>query len=96
LTYIQNSDRFTAFKKGLKMSEFDAAFVIKFISAGIKVLSARLLLIGTLLLTFSLFAYAMYMADYIHLAIAASFSVFVFLPVRALDATKVKEEKNEG
>jgi len=76
------------------MTDFDAAFVIKFINAGIKLLSARLLLIMTLLLTFSLFAWTMYQPDYWRLACATIFGLIVFLPIRALDA-KEKEKNNE-
>ena len=74
------------------MSEFDAKFIINFIGAGFKILNVRLLLIITLLLTFSLFAWAMWKGDYMSLAIAATFGVIVFLPIKALET---KEKQNE-
>lgn len=80
------------------MNEKDIEFLLKTIASGMRVLSTRLMLIGTLLLTFSLFAYAMWVGDPMHLAIASAFAVFVFLPVRALDSKGVgnASEDNKG
>ena len=72
----------------------DVEFLLKSVNMWVKILSTRMMLIMTMLLTFGLFAWAMYAADYTHLAIASAFAVFVFLPVRALDAPK-KEKEND-
>ena len=66
-------------------------FLLKSVELWMRILSTRVMLILTLLLTFSLFAWAMWVGDLIHLGIASAFAVFVFLPVRALDATKEKQ-----
>ena len=75
------------------MNEKDIEFLLKTVQMWMRVMSTRAMLILTLLLTFALFAWAMYKADYMSLAIAAAFGVIVFLPVRALDATKEKQHE---
>lgn len=72
----------------------DVEFLLKSVSMWMTILSTRMMLILTLLLTFGLFAWAMYLADYMHLATAAAFGLLVFLPIRALDAPK-KEKEND-
>ena len=63
----------------------DVAFLLKFLESGMKVLAVRMILIVTLLLTFSLFAWAMYLPDYWRVGCAAIFAVVVFLPILGLD-----------
>lgn len=69
----------------------DIEMLLKVITSGTRVLSSRLLLILTLLLTFVLFVWVLYQPDYFRLAAATIFALAVFLPVRALDAKGVKE-----
>jgi hypothetical protein len=72
----------------------DVAFLLKFLNAGIRVLSSRLLLIVTLLLTFSLFAWTMIQPDYWRLATASIFAIAVFLPIRATDSKGASNAEN--
>ncbi len=73
----------------------DAEVLLKFLAAGIRVLSARALLVLTLILTFILFCWAMYWPEYTRIAIATIFAIFVFIPVRQLDAKKDERKKED-
>lgn len=68
------------------MNDHDVAFLLKSISVLMKVLSTRLLLIVTLMLTFALFAWAAYIPDYWRLSVATIFALLVFLPVQRADS----------
>lgn len=68
-------------------------FLLNNVKMWMQILSTRMILILTMLLTFTLFAWAMLVSDYLHLAIAAVFGLMVFLPVRQLDAER-KEKSN--
>lgn len=72
----------------------DAAFILKFIATAYQVLAVRVLLIITLFLSFSLFAWVMYEPDYPRILTATIFAVVVFLPVRQLDAKTVNKDAN--
>lgn len=63
----------------------DVEILLKIITTGMRVLSTRLILILTLLLTFVLFVWVLYQPDYFRLAAATIFALLVFIPVRALD-----------
>lgn len=78
------------------MNEKDIEFLLKTIASGMRILSTRLLLILTLLLTFSLFVWAAYQPDYWRLGTATIFALAVFLPVRSLDAKGVTEERKSN
>jgi len=74
------------------MNEKDIEFLLKTIASGMRILSTRLMLILTLLLTFGLFVWAMYQPDYWRIATATIFALAVFLPIRALDSVKEKRD----
>lgn len=79
------------------MDSKDIEFLLKTIASGMRILSTRMMLILTLLLTFSLFVWAMYQPDYWRISTAAIFALAVFLPVRALDAKESKDANgNQG
>jgi hypothetical protein len=63
------------------MNEEQVRALMLFLNVGMKVLSARVVLILTLLLCFSLFCWAMYLPDQNRIAAATIFAVLVFLPV---------------
>ena len=65
--------------------------LLLYISTGLRVLSARLVLLITLLLTFGLFAWAMALPNYERIGIASVFALLVFLPVIRLDSGHKKE-----
>jgi hypothetical protein len=67
--------------------------VTLYVSLGLKVLSARLALLLTLLLTFALFAYSMYAPDLLRLATASAFALLVWLPVTRIDVALKKERE---
>lgn len=68
-----------------------AKFVLLYISAGIKVLSARIMLLLAMLLTFALFAWAMAMPGYERIACATIFALLIFLPACRIDAGMQKD-----
>lgn len=59
--------------------------VLLYLSLALKILSARVVLILTLLLTFSLFAWAMALPSWERTAVATIFAVLVFLPAVRVD-----------
>ena len=59
--------------------------VMLFINAGLKVLSVRIVMVLTLFMTFSLFAYVVYDPEWQRVAAATLFAVLVFFPVTRLD-----------
>lgn len=69
-----------------------AKAVILFISTGMRVLSARIVLLIVLCMTFGLFVWAMYLPTYERIATATIFTVLVFLPSIRAD-TKANEAK---
>lgn len=74
----------------------DIAFLMKFLANGTRVLSSRLLLIGTLLLTFALFAWSMAVPDYWRLGAATIFACLVFLPILGLDKKEKQNDTQNG
>ena len=75
------------------MNEEQVRALMLFLNAGVKVLSARLILILTLFLGFSLFAWSMADPTHERIAIATLFSVLVFLPVIRADSKAVEARK---
>jgi hypothetical protein len=59
--------------------------LVLWISTGLKVLSARLVLLVTLAMVFGLFCWAMWNPNYFTIGCAALFAILVFLPIIKLD-----------
>ena len=55
------------------------------VSVGLKVLSARLVLMLALFMAFGLFCWAMWNANYFTIGCAAAFAVLVYLPIIKMD-----------
>lgn len=70
-----------------------ARFLLQFLAAGIKVLSARFTMLLALILTFVLFLWAMSKATALPIVIATIFAILVFLPAVWLD---VEERRNRA
>lgn len=66
-------------------------FLLHFINNGLKVLSMRLAMFVTLLMTFALFMLVMWSPDYWRLGGAIAFALLVFLPVVRQDSQARKE-----
>ena len=65
--------------------------LVLYVSTGLRVLSGRLVLLLTLLLTFSMFAWAMALPTYERIGSATLFALLVFLPVIRMDGAHKKE-----
>lgn len=65
--------------------------LVLWISVGLKVLSARIVLLVGLAMVFGLFCWAMWNANYFTIACAALFAILVFLPIIKLDAGQSKD-----
>ena len=63
----------------------DAEILMQYITNGMRILSTRILLFFTLLLTFSLFVWAMLYPDPFRWAVATTFTLFVFMPIKRSD-----------
>lgn len=59
--------------------------LLLYVATGLRVLSARLVLLLTLALTFTLFAWAMGLPTYERIAVATIFAAMVFVPVLSMD-----------
>ena len=76
--------------------------LLLYITTGLRVLSARVVLLLALALTFSLFAWAMYMPDYNRIGCATIFAILIFLPATRVDArvsgdrAVISPEKTDG
>ena len=75
------------------MNEQQVKALLVFINVGMKVLAIRIVLGITLLLVFSLFAWAMYAPTNERLLAATIFAVLVFLPVIRADSKATDEKK---
>lgn len=62
-----------------------------YLSVCLRVLSARVVLLATLALTFALFAWAMYLPDWNRIACATIFAVLIFLPACRIDSAVARE-----
>ena len=76
--------------------ENDVKFLINFLASGTRVLSSRLLLILTLLMTFGLFIWCMIQPDYWRLGAATIFALMVFLPIRSIDSKEKHNDTQNG
>ena len=59
--------------------------IVLYVETGLRVLSARLVMLLTLSLTFALFCWAMYEPTWNRIAACTIFAVLVFLPIIRLD-----------
>ena len=59
----------------------DIARVVAAVEVAYKMLACKVLAFLALAMTFGLFAWAMYLATWLHFAIAGAFGVCIFLPV---------------
>ena len=75
------------------MNELQVKALMMFINAGMKILSTRIILGITLLLVFSLFAWAMLEPTHERIGIATIFALFVFLPVIRADSRESETKK---
>ena len=65
--------------------------LVLWISTGMRVLTARLVLLVTLLMVFGLFCWAMWNANYFTIGCAALFAILVFLPIIKLDGKQAAD-----
>jgi hypothetical protein len=73
------------------MDEKQVRAIMMFIAAGTKILSARVVLMLALFMTFGLFAWAMYLPTPERIAAATLFTLLVFLP-----SIKADSKQNEA
>jgi hypothetical protein len=66
----------------------DAKTLLLYIRVGVAVLTARLVLLLAMALTFGLFAWAMYLPGYERIAAATIFAILVFIPATRVDAAQ--------
>ena len=78
------------------MSGNEARAVLLFIGVGMKILSARIMLLLALLMTFGLFCWAMVLPDYNRIAAATIFTVLVFLPTIRADSKQNEAKASQG
>ena len=67
--------------------------LLAYIDVGMKVLSIRIALFVSMLLTFALFVWAMQLPGPFRLGTAVAFAVLVFLPTLSLDKKEKRHEK---
>ena len=65
--------------------------LLLYVRVGLTVLSARVVLLLAMALSFALFAWAMYLPGWERLSAATIFTVLVFLPATRIDAAQAKE-----
>ena len=75
------------------MNEEQVRSLIAFLTAGMKVLSVRVVLLLVVCMTFGLFAWAMSMPGPYRLGTAVAFAVLVFLPTLSLDKKEKQHER---
>ena len=73
------------------MDNVDPRIAMMFIATGLKVLSARVMLIISMVMIFALSCDAMYEPNWIRLATVAVFGLMVFWPICRLDRGLSKE-----
>jgi hypothetical protein len=71
-------------------------FLLHFITAGMKILSVRVAMYLTLLMTFALFMLVMWTPDYWRLGGAIAFALLVFLPIVRQDSVERKNGAVKG
>lgn len=75
------------------MDENQVRSLVLFINAGVKILSARILLFLALLLTFALFGFVMFYPTYERILLATIFAILIFLPVVRTDIKTIESRK---
>lgn len=65
--------------------------LLLYVRVGLTVLSARVVLLLAMALSFALFAWAMYLPGWERISAATIFTVLVFLPATRIDAAQAKE-----
>ena len=65
--------------------------LLLYVRVGLTVLSARVVLLLAMALSFALFAWAMYLTGWERISAATIFTVLVFLPATRIDAAQAKE-----
>jgi hypothetical protein len=78
------------------MDENQTRALILFIGAGVKVLSARLVLLVVVAMAFGLWCWAMFMDDQLRIISATLFTVLVFLPVLRADMRQNEKDVPKG
>ncbi len=80
------------------MDEKQARALVMFLTAGMKVVSSRLVLFLGLLMTFGLFVWAMIQPDANRIVTAAVFMLGVFWPVIRMDAkqSEARQQMTQG
>jgi hypothetical protein len=73
------------------MNENQVKILVLWISTGLKVLSARLVLLLTLAMTFALFCWGCYDPTWQRIACVTVFAILVYLPIVKLDSGQSKE-----
>ena len=76
------------------MNEEQIKLLLNFIAVGTKVLSVRIAMFLSLILTAGMFGYVLYEPSNLKLLTATIFATLVFLPVLSKES-KNKEQKNE-
>jgi hypothetical protein len=66
-------------------------FLLHFINAGVKILSVRIAMYLTLMMTFALFMLVMWQPDYWRLGGAVAFAILVFMPIIKQDSVARKD-----
>ena len=78
------------------MDDLQARALVSFIGSGMRVLSARLVLLVTLVMAFALFCWAMMLPDHERIATATIFTVLVFLPAIRSDSKQNEAKAMQG
>jgi hypothetical protein len=80
---------------GAKQMTLDLVMLANAVQVGLKILSARIMALLGLMMTFGLFAWAMWLGSLNALATAGAFAVVVFLPVLASNRRTKEKDDNE-
>ena len=74
-----------------EINEQTIKVMLLYVSVGMKVLSARIVLLLTLVLVFTLFCWAMWDPSWNRIACATIFAVLIFLPATRIDHAQAKD-----
>jgi len=78
------------------MNEDQVKALLTYITVGMQILSARIMLLLAISMAFSLFCWAMYIPDTNRIVIATLFGVLVFIPILTLDKKEKQNERPES
>lgn len=65
----------------MKGSKMTSSYLLAVVNIAVRVLNHRLMALLTLIMTFALFCWAMYLGDWLRFAVAGAFGITIFLPV---------------